>query len=305
MTTFDEYTELESEALWQDVIAMSELTVIAAAGSSGKTAMLMDLAARVSNGQDMPDGSPGGPPGDVILASVEDQVEARLVPLLNAYGADMSRIHNLGMVGDDDFLLPEHMPELYRLAGRAENLRLTILDPLAQVADCSLTAVRTVRKQIMRPLLQFTRKTGSAGVLAHHLNKDGSIAGSAAIVTAARSVLLMAREQNPDIRRITTVKTNVFSGRHAPLRFTVTDEGARSRVVWLAGAQTGPEAANGPAQARVLLLLSNSDTPRTPQDIARLTGLDYGVVRVILSKMKARGLVESPKRGLWTLAEAA
>ena len=77
MTTFDEMTEVEPEHLWEDLIAFAELTVIAAAGSSGKTAALCDLAARVSNGEDMPDGSPGGPPGDVFLASVEDNPQSR------------------------------------------------------------------------------------------------------------------------------------------------------------------------------------------------------------------------------------
>ena len=45
------------EWLWQDRIALGELTLIAGAGGIGKGYMLADLTARVTRGALMPDGT--------------------------------------------------------------------------------------------------------------------------------------------------------------------------------------------------------------------------------------------------------
>ena len=90
--------------LWPDRIPMGELTVVAGYPASGKTAVALDIAARVSLGADTPD-QPGAAfvRAPVVIAAPLKNPRASLIPRLRTLGADLSLIYHA------DVLAPLHL----------------------------------------------------------------------------------------------------------------------------------------------------------------------------------------------------
>ena len=300
MSTFDEVQPLPVDWLLPGMIALGETTVLAAKGGSSKTFLAIDLAARVTTGSAMPDGTDGGPPGDVIVVSAEDDPNTSLVWRLMAAGADLSRVVNLCDVDGVPFSLPGHFTALRQAITAADNCRLIVLDPLSGLSDVSLTAVATVRKLIMRPLQCVARDFGVALLLVHHLTKDGkTVAGSAAVVDTTRSALLVEPDSdNPAVKVVRVHKTNIGAPSTAPLRYRLSGDWPQTSVEWL----DSETAETGPAMQRVLMALRNSGHPLTTQQLATMTGLNHGHVRVIVHRLGKSGVVQQPAKGLYAAA---
>src|SRR5947209_1718961 len=73
--------------LWDKRILRSKVTLLDGDPDLGKSLITLDLAARVTTGQPMPDGSPGIQ-GNVILIAPEDDVTDTIKPRILAAGAD-------------------------------------------------------------------------------------------------------------------------------------------------------------------------------------------------------------------------
>src|SRR5437773_11673622 len=78
--------------LWKYWLALGKLALLDGDPGQAKSMLLVDLAARVSSGQVMPDGSPGIE-GDVTFLWPEDGLSDTLRPRLEAAGADLNRVH--------------------------------------------------------------------------------------------------------------------------------------------------------------------------------------------------------------------
>jgi hypothetical protein len=298
--TFADVTPLPVDWLLPGMIALGETTVLAAKGGSSKTFLAIDLAARVTTGAPMPDGSPGGPPGDVIVVSAEDDPSTSLVWRLMSAGADLGRVVNLCDVDGVPFSMPGHFQALRRAITAADNCRLVVLDPLAGLSDVSLTAVATVRKAIMRPLQCVARDFGVALLTVHHTTKDGkTVAGSAGVVDTARSALMVAPDDdNPAIKVVRVHKTNIGAPSTAPLRYRLEGDWPSTRVEWLDAVTSD----TGPAMQRVLMCLRNSAKPLTTQQLAAMCGLNHGHVRVIAHRLSRSGVIAAPSKGLYAAA---
>src|SRR4051812_2969179 len=88
--------------LWRGYVALGKVTVLDGRPGLGKSAMTLDVAARVSRGASMPDGTPGVRPANVILVTAEDDWADTVVPRLMAANADLGRIFRL-----DELVLPD------------------------------------------------------------------------------------------------------------------------------------------------------------------------------------------------------
>ena len=301
MTTFADVTPLPVDWLLPGMIPLAETTLLVAKGGSSKTFLAVDLAARVTTGALMPDGSAGGPAGDVIFVSAEDDPSTSLIWRLGAAEADLGRVVNLCDVGGVPFSMPTHLPALRRAIATADNCRLVVLDPLAGLSDVSLAAVATVRKQIMRPLQCVARDFGVAVLLVHHTTKDGkTVAGSAGVVDTARSALMVTPDaDNPAVKVVQVVKTNIGAPSTAALRYRLEGVWPATRVVWC-GTDAADETDTGPAMQRVLMCLRNSGKPLSTQQLATMCSLNHGHVRVIVHRLSRTGMVTtSPIRGLY------
>ncbi len=77
--------------LWDRHIPLGKITLLDGDPGMGKSLLAINLAARVTTGQPMPDGTPGQQ-GGVILIAPEDGAGDTLRPRLEAAGGDPSRV---------------------------------------------------------------------------------------------------------------------------------------------------------------------------------------------------------------------
>src|SRR5579883_3003453 len=170
--------------LWPGRIPLGKLTILDGDPGLGKSLLTLDLAARVTKGGPMPDGSTsdlGGPRGVVLLACEDDPADT-LRPRLDAAGADCSRIVLLSAVREavprgDAIETRERMPSLADLGAIREAIRqvdaaLVIVDPVTAytVGD---THVDADMRALLAKLAEVAGELGVAIVVVRHLNKSG------------------------------------------------------------------------------------------------------------------------------------
>ncbi len=266
--------------LWAGRIPRGKLTVLDGDPGLGKSTLTLDLAARVSRGQIMPDGTPGIS-GGVVLCSAEDDPGDTLLPRLDAAGADCTRILALavseyGSIADLATL---------RAAIVRVGAALVVVDPLMAYlgvgAQCNSWRDQDVRS-MLAPLSQLAAETGAAVVLVRHLRKSGGAdnplyrgGGSIGIIGAARSGLLVARDpDDPDRRVLAATKSNL-AREATSLTFRLADSGGVAKVDWLG------ESAH---DASALLAV-----PATPEERGALTdSVDWLRERLSLGPALAR-----------------
>ena len=94
--------------LWPNRIPLGKLTLIAGYPSSGKTSIALDIAARVSRGAAAPDQPDAAfPSAPVVLALLDDNPKADVLPTLRLFGADLDRVYLA------DLLSPTHPVDYY------------------------------------------------------------------------------------------------------------------------------------------------------------------------------------------------
>ena len=120
MASFASIEALEPEWLWRNRILAGELTLCAGGSGIGKSFLAADLAARITTGRPMPDGT-ASPAGSAILASVEDDATTATVWRLRAAGADLAKVHDAG----DDLVLPGSIPALRQMVSEIGDVRLS------------------------------------------------------------------------------------------------------------------------------------------------------------------------------------
>ncbi len=93
-------SEIETQPvhwLWEKRIPLGKITILDGDPGMGKSLLALNLAARVSSGRPMPDGTPGQQ-GGVILIAPEDGAADTLKPRLQAAGGDPSHVLLLNTV---------------------------------------------------------------------------------------------------------------------------------------------------------------------------------------------------------------
>ena len=285
--------------LWPGRIPRAKLTVADGDPGLGKSTFTLDIAARVSTGSPMPDGSRSdisGPSG-VVLLSAEDGLADTIRPRLDAAGADCSRIVAL---------------DGYLTAGTAHSVTLTDIDVLRQAIH-SVRAVLLIvdplmaylpgrsdshRDQdiraILSPLAALAEQTGAAIVVVRHLNKaSGGAAlyrgsGSIGIIGAARSGLLVAQDPDDDSRRILVVTKSNLAAPVPGLAFRLEAYPPAMRVRW--EGKTDHTAAS-------LLAIPEEPEDRSALDDAMrflrdVLGVDAKAATDIRTEAKAAGVAE-------------
>ena len=270
-TRLDTVTPEHVSWLWPGYIPYGKLTVVDGDPGLGKSAMTMDLAARLSVGQPFPDGTPTEAAG-VVLLTAEDGLADTIVPRLQVAGANLSRILSLTTLpagGDTERLttLPDDIPMLEQ-AIEEVGAKLVIVDPLMAFLGGDVNSYRDQDiRRALTPLAKMAERTGAAVVLVRHLNKStGGQAlyrggGSIGIIGAVRSGLLVAKDpDDPQRRVLASTKSNLGQPPTAwAYRLEGTENGA-PRVVWLGESRHGAEA---------LLAPPSGEEDRTAKDDAK------------------------------------
>lgn len=307
-TTYADIDPLEPEWGIPGVLPRSFLTVVLGDGGVGKGQWWSNLAGLITTGSRLPRVPTDDPPeaaGSVLLVTSEDDPNMSTAWRLRAAGADLAKVYDV----TDDFSLPESLPELERLIDEIGDVRLVVIDPLADnlgyvpgsKRQISLTSGNTtLRRYVMRPLERLARRKGIMLVVIHHTRKDGRMAGSKAISDAARMVLKITRpDPTSPLRLITVEKTNIAGG-DAIVGYTVTGDWPDVHVTYVDApdVQAPTVVAEKSTIDKIVDTLTEHGELQT-QELARKAGVDYQACRTALTRGKAAGKVWSPKRGVW------
>lgn len=234
--------------LWPGRIAQGKIAILEGDPGLGKSTMLLDLAARLSRGDTMPDGTPIERPGASLILSAEDGIADTIVPRLMAAGADLARIHILeGIPCNDGSTRPLTLPTDFtalQTAIETSGAELVIIDPLAAFLSQNVDSHRDQDvRRVLHQLKQLAEETGAAVLICRHLTKAGGVGnplyrggGSIGIIGAARVAMMVARDpDDPDSGRV-IVAVSKSNLEHIPLAlcYTLTGDSTLgcARIEW-------------------------------------------------------------------------
>lgn len=207
--------------LWSGWLAAGKLHILAGAPGTGKTTIACALASTLTIGGEWPDKTPAAV-GEVLIWSGEDDPADTLVPRLRAMGADMSRVHFVAGVTDNEGRRPFDpafdMPLLRDAAKRLPGLRLLVIDPVVS-AVAGDSHKNTETRRALQPLVDLGRELNCAVLGISHFSKGTSgrdpverVTGSIAFGALARVVLAAAKvtdEEGNESRLFARAKSNI------------------------------------------------------------------------------------------------
>jgi hypothetical protein len=239
------------EWLWEGRIPRGKLTIVEGDPGTGKSAIVMDLTARVSSGQAMPDGSAGGVAAGVVILSAEDGLADTVRPRLDAAGGDPARVLALTTKYDDNAVdqllsLPEDIPLIAQGIEEVEADLVTI-DPLVPYLGSKIDSYRDQDvRRVLAALAALAERTRAAVVAIRHLNKNvGGNAlyrggGSIGIIAAARSGLLVAKDPEDEARRVLALQKSNLAKPAPSLAFSLAEaQNGAVMVDWLGESPLG------------------------------------------------------------------
>jgi hypothetical protein len=218
----------EASWLWPERIQLGRLTLIVGDPESGKSLFTMWMAAHVTTGTSWPDNCMP-PVGRVLILQSEEDPNETMMPRLNQYGADPSKVTYVTGIKtaegqDRTFTLLQDVARLKKEILHRGDVKMVIMDPIQGYFGGALSGKVNTNsdahiRAILGPLKTMAEETGVAVVGVAHLNKASQndmiyrIGGSIAIMAVARSVWLIKWDRDPDgLRYFQSMKSNRKAG---------------------------------------------------------------------------------------------
>lgn len=236
------------EWLWHHRIPLGKITVIDGAPDVNKSTLTLAIAAAVTRGLPLLHGEDPLPMGAVLLLSSEDGIADTVRPRAELAGADLTKIVMVRSVERDGLvtppIIPQDLPYLERVMV-SKGVRLVIIDPLFAYLSNDVNSYKDqdVRGALLL-LQEMAERTCAAVIIIRHLTKQGGKegrgamnagGGSVAIIAAARSGMLVARDQaDPNVRLLARIKGNNAPS-WATLRYRVQVRDEHPYIEWIAG----------------------------------------------------------------------
>ena len=221
---YNTFPKADIRWLWHPYIARGKICVVQGDPASGKTTLVLAIAALLTMGRPMPEDNGKPLCGEVIYQSAEDHVGDTLNPRLTAMGADCSKISVIA----EPFTDIEKDCETLESAIREVGALLCVLDPLQGFTGKGSDMNRAAdMRRLMGGLALVAERTGCAIIAIGHMTKNAGAKslyrglGSIDIAASARSVLLVGRSvDDPTVRVVTHVKSSL-APEGEPLAFTI------------------------------------------------------------------------------------
>ena len=210
---FSSVTQRKVEWLWYPYIPYGKLTILQGDPGEGKSTFMLNVAALLTLGKNMPDGYRVSEPQRVVYQTAEDNLADTVKPRLVSAGADCNKIA---------YIIDEENP-LTLEDSRIESVikqtqaRLFILDPLQAYLsqDSDMFSAGKMRGQL-KQIADIAAKYNCAVVIIGHMNKSSGEKnlyrglGSIDIAAIARSVLMISKDKSdPSIRYMFPVKSSL------------------------------------------------------------------------------------------------
>ena len=320
------FSEIAPEAidwLWYQRIALGKLTIYAGDPGLGKSQGTLDLAARLSTGEDFPDGSPCRI-GDTIILTSEDDPGDTIRPRLDAAGAEVSRVHIIkGERTADGKTKPIYslknyfvfMDAIIQIREKGHDFCLLIIDPLDSFLDGGDSNSNEQVREALDGICALAEKEKFAIVGIKHFNKGGGnaayrVGGSIAFTAKARSVWVFTEDSEKDRRLFLPLKNNLGAGGGGfQYSIQVKDTGGiiAPFICWEGPADDNIQDVLNPPQSRekapeqeaVLNLLQAEGRVMKTGDIAAALGKRNEAISMALHRLKDKGKVSSPSHGQW------
>ena len=202
----------ETKWLWYPYIPFGKITVIQGDPGEGKTTLILNIAARLTQGI-LPQSQEKCEPMNVIYQTAEDGLSDTVKPRLMNAGADCSKVI---VINESERNISMSDKRLEAAIAHTQ-AKLVILDPLQAYigAEVDMHRANEIRP-VMSHLASIAEKFGCAVLLIGHMNKAMGMKstyrglGSIDITAAARSVLIVARDkENPNFRVVAHAKSSL------------------------------------------------------------------------------------------------
>lgn len=201
------------EWLWYPYIPYGKITLIEGDPGDGKSSFILQVAARLTKGEAMPDGYQTTEPASVVYQCCEDDLADTIKPRLMAAGALCDKV---AYIIDDDNSLTFYDERIVTVLTQT-GARLLILDPLQSYLsqESDMYSVGRIRNALGK-LSMIASKYRCAVVLIGHMNKSNGRKnvyrglGSIDIAAVARSILMITRDaDDPNVRYMLPVKSSL------------------------------------------------------------------------------------------------
>lgn len=210
--------------LWDGYLAHGKITLIGGNPDVGKTLMVLDWIARVTNEKHWPHGA-RAPLGSAFILSAEDGAADTIRPRLEAAGANLGLVGILKSVTNGageykTFSLQSDLEQLGNAMAQAQaRARLLLIDPITAYLGSDIDSNRTTDvRAALEPLSKFAEEQQIAVVAITHPPKGASgnainsFTGSLAFVAAPRLAFIVTNEADSDRKLLLKVKNNIGVG---------------------------------------------------------------------------------------------
>lgn len=286
--------------LWFRRVPLDAVSMFAGNAGDGKSSLALAVAAGITRGMSWPD-RPNEPVevGSVVILQAEMNLGMVVRARLEAEGADMSLVHLLETVTDEDglpspFSLARDIPVLEEKVRKINEVgpkvRLVIIDPIGSYTHGADENSNNGIHGLIDPLRRFAEEFGLAMLLLAHLNKSMStdilqrIAGSVAFGATARMIWYVSDHPHDPARKILSfVKGNALESYKLGLSYSYCE----GRHKW------DPEPVRWVANEVAKLLMDQ--VPADPSERAGDRGPERDAIKAAIAVIE-EALVSGPAR---------
>ncbi len=195
--------------LWYPYIPFGMITMVQGYPGAGKSSFLLDLIARASRGELLPDGSKLDSPLSSVYQCTESGSQSITKRILQNAGADLDRVSFI-----EGAYLTINDPRIQRAIVESES-KLLIIDPIQNFFEADMSNATAVRRELSA-ISHFAVHNGCAVILVGHFTKkrSGEVQyqgmGSADLAAISRSIIHVRRaSESSSLRFIKHVKCNI------------------------------------------------------------------------------------------------
>lgn len=229
------------EWFWRGWLPKGKLVLVAGDAGVGKSMLLADLAARMSQGGEVPGGGERFDPSEVLLFAAEDDPADTLKPRLEAARAACDRVHVVPHVdrGKDEtmFDLTQHLPLLLTELKARPAVRVVVIDPVLSFTGDARTNDHGEVRRLTNELTRLAAECGVTVLAVTHFNKneDGAVLnrvlGAGAWVQASRMAWIVGEHPEDEEARVLLPFKSNLGHRPAGLVFRIEGEEV-GRIRW-------------------------------------------------------------------------